>query len=61
MFPIPMTVFNNLSSIRLMKDKYQQSFDFKFEFVSTNQVSKYINKMKSIVTRFRGRRTCKDY
>ena len=29
----------------LIKDKYQQSFDFKFEFVYTNQVLKYINEI----------------
>ena len=38
-----MSVFNNHPSITLIKDKYQQSFDFKFEFVSTNQLLKYIN------------------
>ena len=31
-----MSVFNNHPSIRLIKDKYQQSFAFKFDFVFTN-------------------------
>ena len=38
-----MSVFH--PSIRLIKDKYQQSFDFKFELVSTNEVLKYINEI----------------
>ena len=38
-----MSVFH--PSIRLIKDKYQQSFDFKFELVSTNEVLKYIKEI----------------
>ena len=37
------TVFNNNPSIWLIKDKYQQSFDFKLEFVLANQALRYIN------------------
>ena len=40
-----MSVFNNHPIIRLNKYKYRKSFDFKFEFVSTNQVSKYTNEI----------------
>ena len=40
-----MSVFNNHPITRLNKYKYRKSFDFKFEFVSTNQVSKYINEI----------------
>ena len=39
------SVFINHPSIRLIKNKYQQSFDFKFEFVFTNQVLKHINEI----------------
>ena len=35
-----MSVFYNRYGIRLTKDKYQQSFNFKFEFVFINQVLK---------------------
>lgn len=41
-----MNIFDNHPSIRLIKDKYQQSFDFESEFVSTNQFLKYINEVK---------------
>ena len=39
------STFNKHPSIRLIKDKYQQSFNFRFEFVFTNQVLKYINEI----------------
>ena len=41
-----MSIFDNHPSIRLIKDKYQQSFDFESEFVSTNQFLKYINEVE---------------
>ena len=40
-----MSVFYNRYGIRLTKDKYQQSFNFKFEFVFINQVLKQINEV----------------
>ena len=40
-----MSVFNNHLSIWLIKDKYQKSFDFKSDFVSTNWVLRYINEI----------------
>ena len=42
-----MSFFNNHPSIQLIKDKYQQSFDFKFEFVSTKQLLKCVNEIDS--------------
>ena len=51
MFPITrkltsrMSAFNDYYNIRLIKDKYQQSFDFKFEFASRKKVLKYINEI----------------
>ena len=41
-----MSIFDNHPSIRLIKDKYQQSFDFESEFVFTNQFLKYINEVE---------------
>ena len=40
-----MSVFNNKPSISLIKEKNQRSYDFRFEFVSTNQVLKCINEI----------------
>ena len=40
-----MSLFNNHPSIQLIKYKYQQSFYFKFEFVSPNHVLKYVNEV----------------
>ena len=43
-----MSVINIHPSIRLIKHKYQQPLDFKFKFVFTNQVLKYINELTVI-------------
>lgn len=40
-----MSVFNNQPSIRLIKDKYQKSFNFKFGLISTNHLRKYIDEI----------------
>ena len=40
-----MSIFKIHPSIRLIKDKYQQSLNSKFEFVSLNQVLKYISEI----------------
>ena len=37
-----MSSFSNHSSIQMIKDKYQNSFNFKFKLVSTDQVIKFI-------------------
>ena len=38
-----MSSFSNHPSIRMIKDKYQNSCNFKFELVSTDQVMKFID------------------
>ena len=38
-----MSSFSNHPSIQMIKDKYQNSFNFKFELVSTDQVIKFID------------------
>ena len=43
-----MSVINIHPSIQLIKQKYQQPLDFKFKFVFTNQVLKYINELTVI-------------
>ena len=40
-----MSSFSNHPSIQMIKDKYQNSFNFKFELVSTDQVIKFINEI----------------
>ena len=40
-----MSSFSNHPSIQMIKDKYQYSFNFKLEFVSTDQVIKFIDKI----------------
>ena len=42
-----MTLPDNYQSIQLIMNKYQKSFNFKFEFVSRNQGLKYINEINS--------------
>ena len=39
--------FNNHPSIKVIKDKFKNYFDFKFEFVSTDIILKYINEIDS--------------
>ena len=38
-----MSSFTNHPSIQMIKNKYQNSFNFKFEFVSTDQVIKFVD------------------
>ena len=40
-----MSSFSNHPSIQMIKDKYQNSFNFKFELVSTDQVIKFIDEI----------------
>ena len=40
-----MSSFSNRSSIQMIKNKYQNSFNFKFELVSTYQVIKFIDEI----------------
>ena len=40
-----MSSFSNHSSIQMIKDKYQNLFNLKFELVSTNQVIKCIEEL----------------
>ena len=39
-----MPSFSNHPSIQMIKDKYQNSFNFNFELVSTDQVIKFVDK-----------------
>ena len=39
--------FNNHLRIKIIKDKFRNSFNFKYEFVSTDIVLRYINKIDS--------------
>ena len=40
-----MSSFSNHPSIQIIKDKYQNSFTFKFEIVSTDQVIKFVDEI----------------
>ena len=40
-----MSRFSSHPSIQMIKDKYQNSFNFKFELVSTDQVIKFIDEI----------------
>ena len=42
---IRMSSFSNYPSIQMTKDKYERSFNFKFELVSTGQVIKFIDEI----------------
>ena len=37
--------FSNHPSIQIIKDKYQNSFNFKFELVRTDQIAKFIDEI----------------
>ena len=41
-----MSSFSNHPSIQMIKDKYQNSFNFKFELVSTDQVIKLLKLLR---------------
>ena len=45
-----MSSFSNHPSIQMIKDKYQISFNFKFELVSTDQVIKFVDEISSGLT-----------
>ena len=40
-----MSIFSNHPGIQMIKDKYQKSFDFKFESVNTDQVIKCVDEI----------------
>ena len=40
-----MSSFSNYPSIQMIKDKYQNSFNFKFELASTDQIIKFIDEI----------------
>ena len=40
-----MSSFSNHPSVQMIKDKYQNVFNFKFELVSTDQIIKFIDKI----------------
>ena len=40
-----MSSFSNHPSIQMIKDKYQNSFNFKFKLVSTDQVIKFTDEL----------------
>ena len=40
-----MSSFSNHPSIQMIKDKFQNSFNLKFELVSTDQITKFIDEI----------------